>query len=1108
MNTQKNIFHTNYFWILLVSFSILSIFFSFRYFSQAFPLVDIAITMNRVSATEKAHELAQQNQWLPHSPSHAAAFILDTTVRDYIELETGGNKSFVQFLQEHLYEPYTWIVRLFKENDPAETAVSFTSTGEPYGFNQTIPETVTGPRLSAEQARAIAEKNAHTEWHINFEDYVLIENSQKEHLSKRIDHSFVYERKNKKIGEALYRLTLRISGDKLTKLQHSMFIPESFLRHYQELRSANNTIFWIAYLIFMLLFVACGGIGGSIYLWRYHYLIIGPGLWWGSCIAVLQAALLINNFPFMWFSYDTASSTSVFILQQIVVFLTALIKSFAIYPIAILAAEGLDRKAFGNHIQLWKAWSTPLVNSVTILGQTIGAYLYVPLAVAYIVGFYALGSQFFGWWNPSSLFDPNILATYMPWFSPLAKSLGAGFWEECLFRAIPLSCAALFGNYFGRRKLFITIAFIFQVLVFGAAHATYPAFPSYVRLIELILPSCMFGFIYLLFGLLPVIISHTVFDILMFSLPLFVSTAPGALVNKIIVITISLIPILLIIAAYIKNKAFNKKTTLYNKNWKPEIPTHERSYTQPLRHKIILNSAAKNSIGICGLVGLSLWLLFSPFKQDAPNLAPSRNLAITQARTALEAQNIDLTGWRALTLVQTNQTPADRYIWQTKGKAIYHNLIGNYLEVPHWLVRFVRFEGNVAERAEEFHVYLSDVVDRVYRITHIVPQQRPGAKLSENAARQLARKTLATEGLPDTIREISAKSVKQPARLDWRFEFESIDPQFIKQDIQARTEVTITGDTVTDIQQSIHIPEEWGRNDRNTTMIITIIYTLTLLAGILLLVCCLWLALRYVLFHSLGLKKFLTITGGLFLLIAISTFNRWALIIAQFKTTEPFSFQIISALISLIFYYVPAISCFALLIYYYSKTAHSGISLHNKLQKIFFAGSLGLLYGGITTFIMYILPHREPYWATNNIIGGYFPWLYLKPLTYYIPTVMLAYCLVRFLNYMNSHHKNYLLIVIAIIAAMTVNPLSHVLGFSGWLMLISAAALFFIVTYKIIFAYDQTWLPVSIALVFIVNLLHDSILTASGEAVVGHVLAIIGIAISALLFMFTLPESR
>ena len=94
---------------------------------------------------------------------------------------------------------------------------------------------------------------------------------------------------------------------------------------------------------------------------------------------------------------------------------------------------------------------------------------------AYDVILYLVATRAFGWWTPAeALLHPDVLASYVPWLSAIANSLQAGFWEECLFRAVPLAGAALIGDRFGKRGLFLAIAFVVQAIIFGAGHAPYP----------------------------------------------------------------------------------------------------------------------------------------------------------------------------------------------------------------------------------------------------------------------------------------------------------------------------------------------------------------------------------------------------------------------------------------------------------------------------------------------------------------------------------------------------------------------------------------------------------------------------------------------------------
>ena len=219
-----------------------------------------------------------------------------------------------------------------------------------------------------------------------------------------------------------------------------------------------------------------------------------------------------------------------------------------IYSLSFMAAETLTRRAFPQQINLWKIWSRGATSSIQVLGRTIGGYLMVGFDLAFVISFYLLTKKLFGWWDPAStLFDPNVIATPFPWISSVSRALGAGFWEECLFRAVPIAGAALIGDKLGRRKTWIIIGFVIQSLIFAAAHANYCLLYTSDRLVELIIPSIIFGLLYLQFGLLPAIISHFMYDAVLMSLPIFTSSASGMWFDQLMVFVLCLVPVWIIL---------------------------------------------------------------------------------------------------------------------------------------------------------------------------------------------------------------------------------------------------------------------------------------------------------------------------------------------------------------------------------------------------------------------------------------------------------------------------------------------------------------------------------------------------------------------------------
>lgn len=250
---------TPIFWIIFIAIFLSGCWFSFHYFSKAFPIIDLALTMDRHEALLAAQKLAELNHWGPQHFKQAASFDVNTETKNFIELEGGGLSKFKEILNDPDYSPYTWSVRHFKEYEINETTIFFTPQGKPNGFVELIAEDQQGPALSPEQARAIAIAHATQEWHINFTHYAQAETSQELRPNGRIDHTFVYERTDKKVGEAPYRLTLVVRGEKFTQLERSIKVPEAFTRRYQEMRSNNSIIAFIA-LIAILIFYVFGGL--------------------------------------------------------------------------------------------------------------------------------------------------------------------------------------------------------------------------------------------------------------------------------------------------------------------------------------------------------------------------------------------------------------------------------------------------------------------------------------------------------------------------------------------------------------------------------------------------------------------------------------------------------------------------------------------------------------------------------------------------------------------------------------------------------------------------------------------------------------------------------
>ena len=405
------IFRKPVFWIAAVLLFIGGLFYSVQVFPKAFAILNVDLKMDREAAFSQASALAEKNNWGPDNYNQVASFSHDTRTQNFVELGAGGVEKVSSLMQDGLYHFYAWTVRHYREHEPNETRITFTPAGDFYGFKETLAETEKGAALGAGEARVIAENFVQNETSIQLSEFESIETSEEVMPSERIDHTFVYERKEEQIGDGFFRLRLVVSGDKVTELKHFIKVPETFSRRFEEMRSANNTLATSASMAMFLLYGFGGIILGLFFMMRKRWVIWKQAVYWGFFVAAFGTLGEINFWPLMWMSYPTALSEQSFFLQNIWFMVANTFAMAIIYSLSFMAAETLTRRAFPQQINLWQIWSRGATSSIQVLGRTIGGYLIIGFDLAFVISFYLLTKKLFGWWDPAStLFDPDVLS--------------------------------------------------------------------------------------------------------------------------------------------------------------------------------------------------------------------------------------------------------------------------------------------------------------------------------------------------------------------------------------------------------------------------------------------------------------------------------------------------------------------------------------------------------------------------------------------------------------------------------------------------------------------------------------------------------------------------
>ena len=299
--------------------------------------------------------------------------------------------------------------------------------------------------------------------------------------------------------------------------------------------------------------------------------------------------------------------------------------------------------------------------------------------------FYYATNRWLGWWQPSEVADRSQ--------HPLVRRAGADADRRLaaggLHGGVPLSRGAAGARRAHRRALRAPARWASpsrsccRRWSSAARTRTTRAFPSYSRLVELVLPSMLWAAIFLRFGLLPTILLHALFDLALFSIPLFLVDAPGACdAARCSCSRAALVPLgSRAVAAgqggRVGRLAGSACATARGCRAPPApVRAPERRVDQRPR---AARTSSQRSLPYLGLAGLVAWLAFTPMRADVPAMALDRAAAEAAADAALKARGVTLgPEWRRFSTVRDASDDAQwtqhKFVWREAGAATYRAL--------------------------------------------------------------------------------------------------------------------------------------------------------------------------------------------------------------------------------------------------------------------------------------------------------------------------------------------------------------------------------------------------------------------------------------------------
>ncbi|PYV41523.1 MAG: hypothetical protein DMG09_04530 [Acidobacteria bacterium] len=800
-----------------------SLFIGIRYFYRAFPEASIDFRVTRDSSLPLAETFLSSQGFSTPGYRHAAMFRYDDEAKVFLERELGLEKA--NALMGRDLRLWRWAHRWFKPLQKEEFRVEVTTRGEIASFLHSLPEDAGGEDLTAAQARGVAESFLALQMGRDLDSLEFVD-SQSQKMPRRTDHVFTWKVAGMEYQSATYRISVAVNGDRVDGYSEFLKIPEEWTRGYARLRSLNESTAQVDLLFFVFL-----GIAMLVTLSRR---VRAKDVRWKTALAlgsmsfVLQFLASLNLFPLSEYRFDTTGSYGSFVGRTL---FSAVLSGMTLGGIILLltaCSEPVYRQAYPQHLAIsrmfrWNAIRTRRFFIGSLAGITLTFFFF-----AYEIGFY-LAAKRLGAWSPAELPYTDLLNTRFPWIFVLLGGFFPAVSEEWMFRAFSIP-------YLRGLLRYRWPAIFLSSFIWGFGHANYPNQPFFIRGIEVGIVGLILSWAMLRFGILAPLIAHYSIDAFYSAFLLLRSGNTYLIATGAITAGINLIPVLLAIAAYIATREFRSDNEATNAA-EGTIPAQpeEAARAEPRALPTYLPLSRKSMYAAFGILALGVLALTvqPPRFGDSSRFRISASQAEKAANEFLSRMGFEAQTFRRITQ-PANRTDAiaTQYVYSKGGIARLNQIYEEQTPALAWQTRFYK-----PLEKEEFRVNVDPAKEKAAAFRHSLPEDAPGADLTEGRAREIAAEFLKARGYDLGLYELKeTKSERLKGRRDTEFVWEarSGTPGALEE-ARVRLQVSVVGDTIGTWTHFVKIPEEYRRMRQNQNFYsISVIVVRVLFFGVLL----------------------------------------------------------------------------------------------------------------------------------------------------------------------------------------------------------------------------------------------------------------------------------
>lgn len=467
-----------------------------------------------------------------------AASRLDLDVQALSWLESTHGLDATRVLLADGAPVYRHVVQFKRPGDPSTVTVQMRPDGALDGWVRTREDDVPGARLDS----AAAWNKAHVWLRLHLDQDLaawILRSHARQDLDARTDHEFLFERRRPDDPDVRERMRVEVSGDDVIQAQREVVVPPSFLREKRSNKAPADFVGTLA----LALFASLGCLALLIKLRGLRDGLVGlrvPAIGAGLVLVCLGLSRILRPSRIMelWDPMGPQwMAAGRILLGGVVNDLLPAVMVFAFLG----ASDALDRKAprhrgiaLRNFLRL--NWQHVDVGHASLRGFLLGLLAGGVLAASTWALSFLPGARIDI--QPRGFFFHGINSSWP------AVVLAVFFLQIALVEELGYRHFA--GNVLLRMHMGRWVAAIVPALVYGGVHANLdflpPGEPWWARIVPITLVGMLWGFAFVRWDALTVMLSHWTCDLFLFNQPRLSSASAAIWLSALACIAVPLLP--------------------------------------------------------------------------------------------------------------------------------------------------------------------------------------------------------------------------------------------------------------------------------------------------------------------------------------------------------------------------------------------------------------------------------------------------------------------------------------------------------------------------------------------------------------------------------------